>query len=696
MTRNILGLMVIAGLLAVPAVQADNPAIQFEPADDPDIQSFGRSPSPEFQTQLDLWEATLTDPINVVADPDFWVPFPLRSRGMPGMVAFDYDGDGDVDLYVSNGPGASNLLLANQLRETGTANFVDVTDAAGVALTDHDTNGVCAGDLDNDGDMELFAVGRNEASVLLANNGDGTFTDITAASLVDDAGRTGGSSCQFGDIDNDGLLDLLVVRFEDQADHAACQVANHPDNQPNDLWRNLGGNQFTEVSDTSGIRTQVPHPALTHDATFVDFDEDGDVDIVLVDDQCAAPFVDLDPVNGMDVGFIQVFENDGTGQFTPTTSMAGTEHYGAWMGLAWGDFDIDGNLDFYATNGGGYAFSVFQPPGVWQPTWNTGRIFLGDGDGTFVDRRWPDEPEFNENSVFGWSAHAEDFDLDGDLDILYFGGLDNIILLDRSNPGTLIVNEGDGTFRHGGTPFQLRHARRNVHGSVTADFDEDGRVDVASVSNHDVPDALPLIPYAALGTVHNSVFDDTATAAPYGDIDALGNFVWNGVTYPNGTVAVDFNSTETTYNYIKVTPVGSVGLTDGAITNRDGVGAIITVLPKDRPKVRRPTGQSTYLSQSDRTFTAGLQRADWGKIEVMWPGGTRNRLYDVRQSEHIVFPEIPCSFDDTDLTFNVYLVCVRWSLVDLVDAEIITMNEAFHFHLSAIRAWLDFHDEDPH
>ena len=682
-------LVLCGGALLVPgSALADAGPIEFGGADDPDVAAYGRVPSPEYQIQVDLWTDTLTTPVNVFTDPLFWVPYPLRSRGMPGTLTFDYDLDGDIDIYVTNGPGAPNLLLENQLEETGEATFVDVTAAAGVALTGHDSNGVCGADLDNDGDMEVVVVGRNEASVVFENNGDGTFTDITLSSGVDDGGRTGGSSCQFGDIENDGLLDLLVVRFEDQFDHEACMVPDHPDNQANDLWRNVGDLMFADVSDTSGIRNQSPHPELTHDGGFVDIDEDGDVDIVTLEDQCAATNTGQDPVGGIDRGFPQVFINDGDGNFTNTTETAGTQAFGGWMGLAWADYDFDGTLDFYGTNGGGYAFAPFFPPGAWATEWYTGRIFFGNGDGTFEDRRWPTEPEFNDNSVFGWSAHSEDFDLDGDLDILYFGGIDNVTALDRSNPGTIIVNDGDGTFSHGPTPFQLRHARRNVHGSSTADFDEDGLVDVVSVSNHDAPNFIPLVPYAAVGTSHDSVFDEHATFAPYGTLDEFGNFQWSGFSFPDGTLAVDFNETETSNGHVRIVPMGTVDLTEDGTVNRDGVGSIITVTPRHGQPNKRPTGQSTYLGQDDLAFTAGLGDEHWATVDVFWPGGVRNRLYGVWDGEDIVFPEIPCSYDDPSLSFLQYKRCVRDALEELRDEDVLSYHDAVRFKVSAIIAYL--------
>jgi hypothetical protein len=107
---------------------------------------------------------------------------PVKARGAPGVAMFDFDGDGDLDIYVTNGPGRANSLYSNQLRETGQLSFMDVAAGAGVAATDQDSTGVCYGDIDNDGDHDLLVLGRSEPNRLFKNLGDGTFADITAGS----------------------------------------------------------------------------------------------------------------------------------------------------------------------------------------------------------------------------------------------------------------------------------------------------------------------------------------------------------------------------------------------------------------------------------------------------------------------------------------------------------------------------------
>jgi hypothetical protein len=141
---------------------------------------------------------------------------PLKTRGAPGVALLDFDGDGDLDIFVTNGPGKCKSLYSNQLKETGTTVFVDVAAAAGVCAADMDSTGVCFGDIDNDGFPDLLVLGRNEPNRLFHNQGNGTFVDITAESGIG-GGNLAHTSCAMGDINGDGLLDIVVANTFDWA-----------------------------------------------------------------------------------------------------------------------------------------------------------------------------------------------------------------------------------------------------------------------------------------------------------------------------------------------------------------------------------------------------------------------------------------------------------------------------------------------
>lgn len=193
----------------------------------------------------------------IKAEPLYTMPLIVataeKPRGSPGVALLDFDGDGDLDIYVTNGPGAANSLYANRLEETGALRFEDVAEAAGVAATDQDSTGVCFGDLDNDGDPDLVVLGRSEPNRLFENLGDGTFRDATAESGLgkSDLGHT---DCSVGDVDGDGLLDLAVANSYDWSRRDATLVDPWEHNHPNQLCVNEGGLRFRDASVSSGIR----------------------------------------------------------------------------------------------------------------------------------------------------------------------------------------------------------------------------------------------------------------------------------------------------------------------------------------------------------------------------------------------------------------------------------------------------------
>ena len=112
---------------------------------------------------------------------------PIKSRGAPGVALLDYDRDGDLDIYVTNGPGTPNSLYRNLVSERGEVRFKDVAERAGVDATDQDGTGTCFGDIDNDGDHDLLVLGYNEPHRLFENRGNGRFRDISAASGISHA-----------------------------------------------------------------------------------------------------------------------------------------------------------------------------------------------------------------------------------------------------------------------------------------------------------------------------------------------------------------------------------------------------------------------------------------------------------------------------------------------------------------------------
>jgi hypothetical protein len=627
---------------------------------------------------------------------------PNKWDGAPGVAVFDHDGDGDLDLYVTNGPGSDNSLFSSQLRETGELTFLDLAVPAGVAARDQDSSGVCYGDTDNDGDPDLFVLSAHGPNRLFENNGDGTFLDVTAPSgLGDDA--TTSVACSFGDVDGDGLLDVAVANNTVDWGNMLGIGGFEPFlySQANQLFRNTGGNVFEEISRSSGIQeltSFVPpifdgEPTATWAIALVDYDLDGDVDVVHADDQGGIPPA---AAGGLDRGLLFVLENDGEGHFTDVTADVGTNKPGGWMGLSFGDLDADGDLDFFATNVGDWGQTTISP---LDPVYGNfldyqlgdlaSRWFLGDGDGGFTDPGVGDLVA----TPFGWGTSMVDYDNDADLDILYHGGLAFPPFVNPGNPGIVLRNDGAADFEYDleALAGSTDHGRRVVHGVATGDLDDDGFVDVASVASARVQESIPLTPY---NVQWGSPIDGIpAYEMLFTPTDTPGVWVFSGYEEnADGDLSVELNSGDNGNRWVKVTLRGSVGLTPSGRVNRDGIGAVVGFTTAGGRSTLRPVlGGSSYASQDALELGFGLGDERWGRIEVLWPGGVKNRLYLVRAGERVTFPEIPCSFDGEWPTLGHYARCLRRSLRDLVDAGTIDRREKGRFFASAILAYLEEH-----
>lgn len=635
---------------------------------------------------------------------------PNKWRGAPGVAILDHDGDGDLDLYVTNGPGTANSLFTNQLVETGALDFVDVGVAAGVAATDQDSSGVCFGDIDNDGDPDILVLSPFDANRLFENNGDGTFTDVTAASGLGDAERTP-ASCSFGDVDGDGLLDVVVANTNLTWTDVIGISPTIPFGAAwhNQLYRNTGGNVFADVSVASGIEELKGFPpgfdgspSVTWAIAMVDYDLDGDADILHADD------------GDFDRGYIHVLRNDGFGVFTDVTVESGMHHFGNWMGLSFGDLDGDRDLDLFGTNVGDWNVTLLTPLdpvyldlGSYQLGERTSRWFLGSPEGTFTDPGVGDLVA----TPFGWGTSMADYDNDGDTDIVYHGGLllPPMVVLD--NPGVILRNDGAANFTYDFAALagSTDHLRRSVHGVAAGDLDDDGFTDLISVSDVDVQDSIPLFTY------------NVGWGSP---LDGIASYqrLWSPTATPglwtftgseenvDGTLSVEISSGDNGNGWVKVRTLGTVGLTAGGAVNRDGIGAVVSFTAIDADSDRDSDsdsgsdsdsdtgsggkhqmfpvlGGSSYASQDSLEVRFGLGDARRGRLEVLWPGGVRNRLDRVRSGERILFPEIPCSYDGDWVSRRQYRTCVRQALDDLVAGGFLSAAERARFFTGAMRAF---------
>lgn len=637
---------------------------------------YVRARSHSYESVLDVYRSSIETPLTL---DEVFQRSPHRTGGFPGVALLDHDGDDDTDIYVTNGPGGANALFSNQLAETGTLGFLDVTSGSGAAAVDHDSNGVCYGDFDNDGDEDLFVLGREMGNRLFENI-DGTFA------LVEQSGAEGGTAshigCSVGDIDGDGLLDIAVANAF-QLDTALALVAIPYDlSQRNQLYRNVGDLTFADISEQSGIQemtlggTEDPRPpTISWAVAMVDIDRDGDIDVMFGDDQAALPNRSL---GGFDRGYLQLFLNDGTGSFTNAPLALNDFSASAWMGLGYGDFDCDGTLDVFGSNLGDYMFPTLGVPtsfGLHATRW-----MLGTGDGSFVD------PGPGSATVFGWGNAVADLDNDGDHDLLYHGAMDLNATITHDNPGVVIENHDCGRrYVENLTAFRGDYLTRGTQGVAKADLDRDGYVDIVTVANHLVGPDMPFIISPAS---YGSDLDETARMyLPMSADPDTGLLSWTGIETIPGDLTVELNDGEG-LGAASFKAVGSVGITEKGRANRSGVGAVVTFTPwRGRSVILPIVGGSSFTSQHALDAHFGMGRARTGVVEIEWPSGVRNRLYRVRPGERLVLPEIPCSFDN-DSGLPSYLRCLKGSLGDLVDEDIVSRRHANRLLASMIRAFI--------
>ncbi len=680
--RNTLRTTAALWLFGWTAAMAES-TVSFENiADDPSSGiEYTRTRSVAYAAVEELQQQSLINPIPTEAV----ALLPHRSGGFPGLALIDHDGDGDLDIYVTNGPGTANSLFVNQLAETGTFTFVDEGDTSGAAATDQDSNGVCFGDLDNDGDDDLLVLGRQEANRLFANDGSGQFH------LVSESGLEGGSlshiGCAIGDVDGDGLLDVFIGNAVNLDSQLGIVAVPFDFNEQNLLYRNDGGLSFTDISDASGVLDLVgmdtpdPQPGtITWSVAMVDVDLDGDLDIMHADDQAAVPSSE-EPGGGFDRGLVHLFLNDGTGHFTDQPVDLNDASNGAWMGLSYGDLNCDGAMDFFSSNLGDYAQPWGTPVFGFPPYFlgeEMSRWLLGNGDGTFTDPLGD-----GVSSVFGWGSGIADLDNDGDQDIVYHGGLDMNVGAFEDNPGVVLENQGcSAAFIQNVTAFRGEYRLRGTHGVALGDLDQDGRIDVVTTSEHNVPASAPLGPSPAV--YGNPDFDGMPGFWLQYIPDAQGMLTWGGVPAEPGNMTVEINTTSGSGGSVFVKAVGSVGVVDGATVNRSGIGAVVSFTPRAGHTAMSPVlGGSSYLSQNALEQHFGLGDEPWGVSEIRWPGGVRNRLYLVRDGERVVQPEIPCSID-TDESLGDYARCVGRALLQLRQAGVISKPLGLRLLVSAI------------
>jgi hypothetical protein len=357
-----------------------------------------------------------------------------------GAAWIDYNRDRRLDLYVTRRVGA-NALFENQ----GGGTFVDVAQTAGVRDASHDGAGVAVADYDNDGWPDLY-LANSDADVLYRNNGNGTFTNVTVAAGLEDGWTARGTSASWGDFDGDGWLDLYVVHYR----HIDFTVNAARDR----LFRSDGDGTFTDVTsylDASSL------DGYGFAGGWTDVDDDGDPDILIINDCPIGP-------RGM-----RMFRNDGDDGaggwlFTDVTTEWGVGRCDNGMGLAIGDYNGDGRMD--------YLYSDIGNPTLLR---NMGdRFEIATGGANLAIGH---DPETN-RPFWSWGANFFDYDLDGWLDLYVVHGANRSFAEDQ--PNVLCRNDGDGTFSVMSESGANDTDRART--SVVGDSDGDGDLDIYVVN----------------------------------------------------------------------------------------------------------------------------------------------------------------------------------------------------------------------
>ena len=353
-----------------------------------------------------------------------------------GQAWGDFDNDGWADLYVTDPAGPNSLY-----RNNGDGTFARSPLGEQVSLPQAHSAGATWADFDNDGWRDLF-VANWGADALFRNDGGQRFVNITAHAGLRDSGNT--KSASWGDFDNDGFLDLYLANW-------SCypKCGRPMEGDADKLYRNNGDGTFTDVSAYLGGSLN----GAGFIASFNDYDNDSDADLYLVNDEW---------VNGIGN---KLWRNDGPGCggwcFTQVARAAGAEARLFGMGLAVGDYDNDGDLDYYYSNVGPME------------------LLQNQGDGTF--REVAQAAGVQGANYIGWGAVFLDYDNDGWRD-LYLAVADTTDHKDIA-ANQLFRNNADGTFTEVACDTEASDVRPSL-GVAYADYDRDGWVDLA-VGNMD-------------------------------------------------------------------------------------------------------------------------------------------------------------------------------------------------------------------
>ena len=556
--------------VALPSAKAQQPTPTPRPGRSYSTEELPKTPppaGPKGQSPVTFSNITAQTKINFKhqGSPTS-VKYLLETMG-GGVAIFDYDNDGRMDLFFTNGallkdpmpkvamPDKNDPSFWNRLyhqKADGTSE--DVTERAGLK-GDAFSMGVAVGDYDNDGYVDLYVTGYG-ANHLYHNNGDGTFTDVTVKLGVGCNGWS--TSAGWIDYDRDGRLDLFVARYLDWnfekgailcGDSRGTRAYCHPENfkgTTNVLYHQKPDGTFEDVS----VKAGVPDPdGKALGVALADFDNDGWPDIFVANDSVRQ----------------SLYRNKGDGTFEDigVSAGAGYDEDGktfAGMGVDVGDYDNDGYADVFITTLSYQTYALYHNNGDLSFTYATKAS--GVGQITLLNS--------------GWGTHFIDADNDGLRDIF----VAQSHVLDT-------IEKSTGYLKYKQTALLMRNTGK-------------GFVDVSATAGPGFD--LPIV----------------ARGAAFGDLNNDGQVDIVLGVLSSSPVILRNNGTKNHWLGIRLV---------GSKSNRDGIGARVVVTDThDRRQIFDVSTAGSYLSSNDSRIIAGLGTATVKNIEVHWPSGLNQRL----------------------------------------------------------------------